>query len=61
MYDVILDIAGRPEPFSRYTARELWTKPHLARQMLDYHLNQDTDLASRRFETIDAIVGWIDG
>jgi len=60
MYDLLQDISQRPEPFSRYTAMELWTRPHLARQMLQYHLNQETELASRRFETIDQIVGWID-
>ena len=60
MYDFIHDISLRPTPFSRYTAKELWTKPHLSRQMLDFHLNQETDLASRRFELIDLAVGWID-
>ena len=60
MYDLLQDIAQRPEPFSRYTAAELWTRPHLARQMLSFHLNQETDLASRRFEIIDQVVNWID-
>ena len=40
--------------------KELWTRPHLAEQMLGYHLNQETDLASRRFESIDRVVEWID-
>jgi len=61
MYDLIHDVSLRPAPFSRYTAKELWTSPHLSRQMLDYHLDQETDLASRRFEVIDLVVGWIDG
>jgi len=60
MYDLLYDVSKRPELFSRYTARELWTRPHLARQMLAYHLNQDTDLASRRFNAIDRVVDWID-
>ena len=60
MYELLQDIAQRPEPFSRYTAMELWTRPHLARQMLSFHLNQETDLASRRFEIIDHVVNWID-
>lgn len=60
MYEFLLDISKRPAPFSRYTAKELWTRPHLARQMLMYHLNQDTDLASQRFESIDQVVEWID-
>jgi hypothetical protein len=60
MYELLQDIAQRPEPFSRYTAMELWTRPHLARQMLSFHLNQETDLASNRFEIIDQVVNWID-
>lgn len=60
MYELLLDIAKRPSPFSRYTAKKLWTRPHLARQMLTYHLSQETDLASRRFESIDQVVAWID-
>ena len=60
MYDLIKDLSQRPEPFSHYTAMELWTRPHLARQMLDFHLNQETGLASHRFETIEEIVNWID-
>lgn len=60
MYDLLKDLATRPEPFSRYTAKELWTRPYLAQQMLAYHLNQETDLASRRASVIDDIVNWID-
>lgn len=60
MYDLLYDISKRPEPFSRYTVKELWTRPHLAQQMLTYHLSQDTDLASRRFDSIDRVVEWID-
>ena len=60
MYELLYDISKRPEPFSRYTVKELWTRPHLARQMLGYHLSQDTDLASRRFKSIDRVVEWID-
>jgi hypothetical protein len=30
MYELLQDISQRPEPFSRYTAMELWTRPHRA-------------------------------
>lgn len=60
MYDLLNDMAKRPLPFSRYTTKELWTRPHLSQQMLNFHLNQETDLASRRFEVIDKVVNWID-
>jgi SAM-dependent methyltransferase len=60
MYELLSDFLKRPAPFCRYTAKELWTRPHLAQQMLDFHLSQDTDLASRRFEAIDLTVDWLD-
>jgi SAM-dependent methyltransferase len=60
MYELLVDIATRPQPFSRYTAKELWTSPHVAQQMLDFHLDQDTDLASRSIEQIDQAVAWIE-
>ena len=60
MYDLLSDFSKRPEPFSRHTVKELWTRPHLARQMLGYHLSQETDLASRTCDSIDRVVEWID-
>jgi len=60
MYGLLQDVADRPKPFSRYTVKDLWTRPHLAQQMLSFHLNQETDLASHRSETIDQVVDWID-
>lgn len=61
MYKLLHDFAQRPAPHSRFTAKELWTSPHLARQMLKFHLDQDTELASRPLTDIDAIIGWLDG
>ncbi|MBF0187877.1 MAG: methyltransferase domain-containing protein, partial [Magnetococcales bacterium] len=60
MYDRILDFSQRPKPFSQSTVKRLWTRPHIAQQMLQFHLNQETDLASRRFETIERIVQFLD-
>jgi SAM-dependent methyltransferase len=60
MYDLLSDVSRRPEPFSRYTVKDLWTRPHLAQQMLAFHLSQETDLASRTYESIDRAVQWID-
>jgi SAM-dependent methyltransferase len=60
MYDLLSDVSRRPEPFSRYTVKDLWTRPHLAQQMLAVHLSQETDLASRTYESIDRAVQWID-
>jgi 2-polyprenyl-3-methyl-5-hydroxy-6-metoxy-1,4-benzoquinol methylase len=60
MYSLLNDFTQRPLPFSRFTTRELWTRPHLARQMLTFHLDPDTELASRPVASIDTIVDWLD-
>lgn len=38
---------------------QFWTDPHIARQMLKFHLDPDTEAASRRPETIDRMVAWM--
>ncbi len=60
IYSELSNIHQRPKPFSVYTTDVLWTEPHLSQQMLHYHLNQDTDLASRPLPAINAVVEWID-
>ena len=60
MYSTLYQFTQRPAPFSRSTSRELWTRPHLARQMLAFHLNPETELASRSAANIDAIVQSLD-
>ncbi len=60
MYTTLHAFTQRPAPFSQSTASDLWTRPHIARQMLAYHLNQDTELASRPIAQIESIVDWLD-
>jgi SAM-dependent methyltransferase len=38
-----------------------WDEPGFSRRMLNVHLSQEHDAASRRFETIDSHVRWIHG
>jgi SAM-dependent methyltransferase len=59
MFSTLAEHCRRPRPFSRYTAEELWTDPHLARQMLAYHLDPEQDLASRNHAFIQRSVGWL--
>ena len=59
MFEQLQFINQRPEPFSIYTAEELWTEPYTAQQMLSYHLREDVALASRTKETIDKTVLWL--
>lgn len=58
--DLLRELARRPAPFAVDTVRELWTRPHLARKMLEYHLSQETDHSSRRVDEIGRIVDWLD-
>lgn len=60
MYKMLKKLAVRPEPHSLMTVSELWTRPHIARQMLVYHLDQDTHLASRPIAVIEEMVAWLD-
>lgn len=60
MFDVLSDFASRPEPFSKYTAPELWNHPYVSKQMLKAHLDTGSDLASRRLSYIQDSVSWID-
>ena len=53
------EIHSRPAPFEFYTAEELWTDEHTSQRMLEYHLDPDMDVSSRRGEFIDRSVEWI--
>jgi len=61
MYETLKKLAVRPEPYSLMTIKDLWTRPHIARQMLACHLNPDNYLASRPIAVIEEIVDWLDG
>lgn len=60
-YDDLLDIQQRPQPFAQYTAATLWTDPHIAAQMLTFHLDPSNDRASRSFDFMDRSVAWLKG
>jgi 2-polyprenyl-3-methyl-5-hydroxy-6-metoxy-1,4-benzoquinol methylase len=59
MFKELKEINSRPKPFQFYTADELWTNEHTAKQMLQYHLNEAVDLSSRNTNFIDRSVDWI--
>jgi SAM-dependent methyltransferase len=60
MYRALEELHKRPEPFSVYTAADLWTDEYVSARMLEFHLDPANDLASRRPEAIDRIVTWLD-
>ena len=59
MFHELKEINSRPKPFQFYTANELWTNEHTAKQMLQYHLNADIDMSSRNHAFIRQSVNWI--
>jgi len=59
MFDELKDINKKPEPFEFYSAEDLWTDPHIAKKMLEYHLNESIDAASRNRKFIDSSASWI--
>ena len=59
MFSVFKSLAERPEPFAHADASQLWTRPHIASQMLGFHLDASHDMASRRPEKIDQTVDGI--
>ena len=59
MYKELEKINIQPKPFQFYTADELWTDEHTSKQMLQYHLNEQVDAASRNKPFIERSVKWI--
>ncbi|MCP4644555.1 MAG: class I SAM-dependent methyltransferase [bacterium] len=47
-----------PEPWST-SGKIPWDDPEFSRRMLDAHLSQDHDLASRRLELVERQVSWL--
>lgn len=60
MYDRLVEFFTKPAPFFRTATDMLWCDPHIAANMLRFHLDETGDLASRRPDAIDRMVDWID-
>ena len=59
MFEQLVKIMARPEPFEVYTTDILWTDEHIASQMLLYHLHPEIDAASRNHKFIEQSANWI--
>jgi 2-polyprenyl-3-methyl-5-hydroxy-6-metoxy-1,4-benzoquinol methylase len=51
-------LGQKPEAFTPGEPR-FWDDPHISKHLLATHLDPETNLASRKPETIDASVAWI--
>lgn len=56
--ETIMRYSGRPQLFEKGTSN-FWDDPHISKHMLESHLNPDWDAASRKIDTIDRTVKWI--
>lgn len=59
MFDELEQINARPNPFEFNTVMELWTDEHISKKMLEFHLNENIDVASRNKNFIERSVDWI--
>ena len=59
MFESLKKINVRPGPFEYYTADRLWTDEHTSRKMLELHLDENVDPASRRLSFIESSVNWL--
>ena len=59
MFNELKKINERPEVFEFITTEVLWNDPHISKQMLETHLKEDIDLASRKKAFIEKSVAWI--
>ncbi len=59
MYEQLKKLNARPLPWECYTADALWTDPHIARQMLRFHLDENVDAASRNHAFIRRSAAWL--
>jgi len=54
----IVKTAQKPELYSQGTA-VMWVDEYISTQLLETHLSQDIDLASRKETTISSTIEWI--
>ncbi len=59
MFDSLTEINRRPKCWEKYTAETLWNDPHISSQMLQFHLDENIDPASRRRSFLDRSAAWI--
>ncbi|MDC7241808.1 MAG: class I SAM-dependent methyltransferase [Spirochaetales bacterium] len=58
-FNLLKTITAKPEIWSRYTARELWAEEHISNEMLSFHLDPESEPASRPHSFIDRSAEWI--
>lgn len=58
-FEIFKGSQTRPAIDQQQSTKALWTDPHIAKQMLTFHLDPTNDAASYRHDTIDSAVDWM--
>ena len=59
MFEELNKINHKPKAFEFYTTILMWNDEHVSKQMLDLHLKEDIELASRTRKFMDKSIKWI--
>jgi len=59
LYDELERINSKPQPFDYSTVSMLWNDPYISQKMLELHLDDNSDLASRKKSFIASSVDWM--
>ena len=59
LHENLAEIHRRPAPFEVYTAELLWNDEHISKNMLAFHLDEESAPASRPREFIQRSADWI--
>lgn len=57
-FEILKKATEKPELFEKST-HKFWDDPHIAKQMLTFHLNPEIEAASKKRETIDAEIDFV--
>jgi SAM-dependent methyltransferase len=58
-FSFLADLFQRPPVFGEYTVDRLWQDEHISQRMLDFHLDEDAELASRPHAFIERSAEWM--
>ncbi len=59
MFSTLREHSTRPPLFSVYSVHRLWADDHISSRMLEYHLDSESDIASRNHAFIRRAASWL--
>lgn len=59
IFEVLETTNQRPQPYEFYTTPLMWNDPYVSARMLEFHLDENVDAASRKPDFIARSVDWI--